>query len=82
MRRYWPLKNDAKMKRRNFIFESGRWLLLGGLVGTSGFLLYRRQFGDPDNCFKNPFCGSCNKFGSCSVVAGLTPEKDERQQGK
>jgi hypothetical protein len=70
------------MKRRKFISESGRWLLLGGLLGTSGFLLYRRQFGDPDNCFKNPFCSSCNQFSSCSVVANLKTNNSEESKGK
>jgi hypothetical protein len=71
-----------QMKRRKFISESGRWLLLGGLLGTSGFLMYRRQFGDPDNCFKNPFCNSCNQFSSCSVVANLKPTRNEKSKGK
>lgn len=70
------------MKRRHFIHNSGRWLLLGGLLGTSGFLMYRRQTGDPDNCFKNPFCKSCNQFNSCSVVANLKPIENEAGERK
>jgi hypothetical protein len=70
------------MKRRNFISESSRWLLLGGLVGTSGLLLYRRQFGDPENCFKNPFCKSCGQYSSCNIVANLKPKENERSEGK
>jgi len=70
------------MKRRNFLSESGRWLLLGGLFGTSGFLMYRRQSGDPDNCFKNPFCKSCNQFNSCKVVTELKPVQNEKQKRK
>jgi hypothetical protein len=65
------------MKRRNFISESGRWLLLGGLLGTSGVFLYRNQFGDPENCFKNPFCKSCNQFSSCGIVT-----KNKESDGK
>jgi hypothetical protein len=70
------------MRRRNFISEGSRWLLLGGLAGVSGLLLHRRQFGDPENCFKNPFCKSCNKFSSCSVVADLKTKENERTKGK
>jgi len=68
------------MKRRNFIDRSGRWILLGGLLGTSGFLAWRRQFGDPNNCFSNPFCKSCNLFASCDVVAELKIKSNEKQQ--
>ncbi|MCG8306539.1 MAG: hypothetical protein MI975_04050 [Cytophagales bacterium] len=57
------------MKRRKFIEQSIRWSLTGGLLGTGGFLVWRRQIGDPDNCFKNPYCKSCNRFHSCSITA-------------
>jgi hypothetical protein len=66
------------MKRRKFIDRGGRWFLLGGLLGTSGFLAWRRQFGNPENCFKNPFCQSCNQFKSCEVVADLKTKSNER----
>lgn len=65
------------MKRRKFIEQSSRWFLLGGLLGTSGFLAWRRQFGDPNNCFQNPFCKSCNKLKSCEVVAELKTKDNE-----
>jgi hypothetical protein len=70
------------MKRRKFIEQGSHWLLLGGLLGTTGFLVYRRQFGDPENCFKNPFCKSCNQFSSCRVVAELNSKKNEGQKGE
>jgi len=70
------------MKRRKFIERGSRWFLLGGLLGTSGFLAWRRQFGDPDNCFKNPFCKSCNQFTSCDIVTELKTNSNEQQEGK
>jgi hypothetical protein len=70
------------MKRRKFIDQAGRWFLLGGLLGTSGFLLWRKQLGNPDNCFKNPFCQSCNQFRACAIVADLKVKNHEQTQGK
>lgn len=70
------------MIRRKFITGGGRWMLLGGLLGKSGLLMYRRQLGDPDNCFKNPFCKSCNKFSSCDIVAVLKTNNNENGQSK
>ena len=70
------------MNRRKLIERTSRWFMLGGLIGASGFLAWRRQFGDPLNCFKNPFCTSCNQFSSCDVVAQLNHKTDERQKGK
>jgi len=65
------------MKRRGFIKNMSRWLLLSGLLGTTGFLAYRRQFGNPDNCVQNPFCSSCGQISSCEIVAKLNSTKDE-----
>lgn len=70
------------IKRRKFITGSGRLLLLGGMLGTSGLLLYRRQLGDPDNCFNNPFCKSCNKFSNCDIVAELKKNNNEGKGAK
>ena len=70
------------MKRRKFIERASRWFLFGGLIGAGGILAWRRQFGDPQNCFKNPFCSSCNQFTSCDVVAQLNNKTDEGQKGK
>jgi hypothetical protein len=70
------------MKRRNFLSESGRWLLLGGLAGASGLLLHRRRFGDPEKCFANPFCRSCNQLAACHTALNAKTNKHEVQQGK
>lgn len=70
------------MKRRTFINEIGRWLALGGLLGTSALLLVRKQIGNPESCFKNPYCKSCNQFSSCNIVADLKPSSNERETGK
>ena len=51
--------------------------MLGGLIGIGGFLVARDQIGNPDNCFKNPFCKSCSQFSSCDVVAELKEKKHE-----
>ncbi|MDH5400307.1 MAG: hypothetical protein OEX02_19290 [Cyclobacteriaceae bacterium] len=70
------------MDRRKFIADIGRYSLTGGLLGTSALLLYRRRFGDPDNCFVNPFCRSCGKNTSCEVVAdaNIKDQKNEKQK--
>ena len=70
------------MKRRKFIERGSRWFLLGGLLGASGFLAWRRQLGDPQKCYKNPFCRSCNQFTSCEVLAELKHTTNEGKQGK
>lgn len=70
------------MKRRTFTERISRWFLLGGLIGSSGFLFFRNQIGDPNNCFKNPLCKSCNEFSSCSIVTELKTVDDEQEKGK
>ncbi len=66
---------DEPMDRRRFFVDGSRILLFGGLAGISGLLLFRRQFGNPDSCFSNPFCGGCSQFSSCKVVASKTDKK-------
>lgn len=70
------------MDRRKFITSGSRWFLAGGLLGTTGLLLYRRRIGDPNDCFINPFCKSCNKNKSCKVIAEAIPDPNERQRRK
>ena len=57
------------MDRRKFFTEFARWILTGGLLGASALLLYRRSIGNPDDCYVNPFCGSCGQNSACEVVA-------------
>lgn len=70
------------MDRREFIISGSRWLMAGGLVGTTGLLIHRRKFGDPDNCYVNPYCKRCDKNASCEVIAATIPDPNERQRRK
>ncbi len=70
------------MDRKRFITSISRWLLAGGLLGTTGLLLYRREVGDPGNCFVNPYCKRCGKNNSCAIIAAANPDNNERKAGK
>lgn len=70
------------MKRRKFITESKRWFMLGGMLGVSGLLVYRRRFGNPETCFTNPFCNTCGQFGSCDKIASSKPVENEKKGRK
>ena len=62
------------MKRRDFIEKGSRWLLLGGLIGTGGYLVFRRSNGNPENCFVSQVCQGCNKNASCDKLAAANAD--------
>ena len=60
--------SDQKQSRREFFRSIGRYLILGGLLGTTGTLVARRKSasatGLPDNievCRKCTFLRKCNQ---------------------
>jgi hypothetical protein len=63
------------MDRRKFIEQGMRWGLTGGLFTMSGFLLYRRNDADQDNCTYQPVCTHCDIFSKCKK-----PVKQKRMQ--
>ncbi len=69
------------MDRRNFLVNGSRWLLASGLVGVAGLFWFRRQIGDPRDCFVNPYCKKCAQNGSCGVLA-LTKTKTNVKEGR
>ncbi len=56
--------------------------MLGGMLGVSGLLVYRRRFGNPETCFTNPFCNTCGQFGSCDKIASSKPVENEKKGRK
>jgi hypothetical protein len=70
------------MDRRKFLAGVGRWFLAGGLIGTSGLLIYRGRVGDPRDCFANPYCKLCGENKSCNIAAALNPDNNEEQGRK
>jgi hypothetical protein len=53
------------MERRKFLDQFIRWAMAGGLFSLSGFLVYRRQYADADDCNYLPACAHCSLFDGC-----------------
>ena len=68
------------MDRRDFISRIGRWMLAGGLIGTSGYLFYHKRVGNPEDCYVNPYCKRCRNSNSCTILASVKSEGNERKE--
>jgi hypothetical protein len=59
--------NNNSNTRREFIRTIGRGILFTGLIGTSGYLLFRNKEGSVDICKYDFLCKNCKKLKSCSL---------------
>ena len=70
------------MKRRKFLAQSTRWMMVGGLLATSGLLVFRRSNGNPEDCYVTAFCQGCSQSRTCGKLAAVKPEIDKNNGGK
>ena len=62
------------MNRKEFFKTGGRFLLLGGLTATVGYLVVNKKVSA--NCTVSPTCNNCGIYTNC-----VAPEvKDEREK--
>jgi hypothetical protein len=67
------------MKRKKFLELGGRWILFGGLLGTSGYLLKHRPEGISQTCNISPVCKGCQVFNTCEKP--LRKSKENERNG-
>ena len=68
-------KYGEKMKRKDFLKTGGRLLLLGGIVGSAGYLVVNKKVSA--SCLVSPTCKNCGKVTACE-----NPEVKEARDGK
>jgi hypothetical protein len=51
------------MDRKDFFRSAGRFLLLGGIIGTSGYLVVNKRV--TSKCTESPICMDCGKLSKC-----------------
>jgi hypothetical protein len=61
-------------QRRAFIKKAGRGIMLAGLAGLSGYLLFREQ--SAEACTLDFVCGNCGKHKTCQL-----PEAQDYRNG-
>jgi len=66
------------MERKKFLALGGRWILLGGLLGTSGYLLKNRPEGNNQTCNINPVCQGCQVFNNCEKPIRKSKENEQK----
>jgi hypothetical protein len=54
-----------KMNRKNFFTTAGRFLLLGGLAASAGYLVVNKKVSA--TCTESPTCKTCGKFAKCEL---------------
>lgn len=59
------------MNRRNFIYYSGRYMLLTGLLVLGIFGIYKRKKIPDDKCILTDYCRDCAELGSCSLPQAI-----------
>jgi hypothetical protein len=64
------------MKRRNFIDQTGRAFLLGGLAVLAGLLVSRRQVVKDTGCIADFQCRNCRILTDCQLPEAETERRD------
>ena len=68
---------DQKQSRREFFRSVGRYLILGGLLGTTGTLLARRKSGSATGLPANiEACRKCTFLRKCDQPAAVLVRKE------
>jgi len=65
------------MKRRDFLDQTGRVFLLGGLAAVTGLLVSRRQIVKETSCIADFQCRNCRILSDCQLPEAET----ERENG-
>jgi hypothetical protein len=69
------------MDRKEFIRDSGRWIILSLLtIFTAGFVL-RRRISLEDTCSISGQCRGCSSLSYCNLPEAIKLRKDEEEKG-
>jgi hypothetical protein len=63
------------MNRKKFLKTAGRFLILGGITASSGYLLVNRKV--TAGCSVSATCENCGKFQKCKL-----PQAKQVKDGK
>ncbi len=63
------------MNRRNFIYNSGRYLFLAGLVSLGAFGIYKRKKIPANKCIYTDYCKECAELASCRLPQAIRQRK-------
>jgi hypothetical protein len=73
---------DEEQNRREFLRSLGRYLILGGLVSTTGVLVAKRV-GKPQGCAYpeeertgRGICQNCVSLSNCNLPSGLRTREE------
>ncbi|MBN1820271.1 MAG: hypothetical protein JXR31_11745 [Prolixibacteraceae bacterium] len=66
------------MERREFVKNSGRWVILGGIGIITAILAINHQIAGAAECKVSPVCKGCQKFTHCN----LPQAEKQRENGK
>ncbi len=69
-----------KTNRRTFIKSLSRNLLLAGLAGMSGYLVFKNENSENDTCNLNFTCKNCNRVKSCNLPQAVDFKKNNYQK--
>ena len=64
------------MNRKDFIKTGGRFILLGGIAASTGYLVINRQV--KATCSVSPTCKNCGKLTNCEEP-GVKEERYGRE---
>jgi hypothetical protein len=69
------LPTFEKMNRKEFLKTGGRFLMLGGMAASTGYLIFNKQV--KAECTVSPTCKNCIKLSDCEK-----PEVKKERYGK
>jgi len=68
------------MNRKEFIKTGGRFLILGGMAATTGYLVANQKV--DTTCSVSPACQKCGQFSSCELPQAIDNKKDVQPNKK
>jgi len=76
-------KNQSmKTNRREFIKAVSRNLLLGGMAGLSGYLVFRENRGGDAYCNFDFACKNCSRLQKCKLPEAANFRTNENQNNQ
>jgi len=66
------------MNRKDFFRTSGRFLILGGITASAGYLVLNNKV--TANCSVSPTCNNCGKFSKCDLPQAQEIKKADGQE--
>ncbi|NQU86742.1 MAG: hypothetical protein HQ541_13370 [Mariniphaga sp.] len=67
------------MKRREFVKNSGRWLILGGIGAIVIYFSVNNRIASASECTISPVCNSCNRFAKCALPQAEKQKEDGKE---